>query len=100
MDASPDLKVDFYPAFLAPFEKDGKLFALPTGTTIQYVAYNADLRKKLGLPFPASGWPFDEMLSLAAQAANPSTSMPVGPGSNTCRNNPAFSGGTRRARRF
>ncbi len=77
MVASPELKGDFYPAFLAPFEKDGKLYALPTGTTIQYIAYNADLLTRLGLPFPTSGWTFDNLLSLTAQAANPTASKPV-----------------------
>ena len=77
MDANISVKDDFYSAFFKPFQKDGKLYGLPTGTTIQYIAYNEDLLTKLGLPFPASGWTFEEMMALATKAANPSASTPT-----------------------
>ena len=77
MDADPAFRDDFYPAFLEPFQKDGKLYALPTSTTIEYMAYNADLLTRLGLPFPSTGWSFEDMLSLAQQATNPSSTDPI-----------------------
>ncbi len=77
LDASPALKQDFYPAFLSPFEENGKLYGLPADVVLGYIAYNADLLTKLGIPFPQPGWTFDDLLSIAAQAANLSATPPL-----------------------
>ena len=77
LDQSPSLKNDFYPAFLAPFEKDGKIYGLPADADIKYMAYNADWLSSHGIPFPKPGWSLQDFLSLATQAADPNASKPV-----------------------
>ncbi len=77
LDASPTLRDDFFPVYLTPFQKDGKQYGLPAGVDVYFIAYNADLLTKLGIPFPKTGWTFQDFLTLAAQAANPSAANPV-----------------------
>jgi len=77
LDAIPAMKEDFYPAFLRPFENDGKLYGLPAGVDVHYIAYNADLLARLGIPFPQPGWTVDDLLSIASRAANRSTTPPI-----------------------
>ncbi len=73
----PALRDDLNPAFLDPFEKSGQLYGLPASVDITFIAYNADLLSQLGLNYPDENWTFDEMLTLAAQAANPDAQQPV-----------------------
>jgi ABC-type glycerol-3-phosphate transport system substrate-binding protein len=77
VDASPTLMDDFQPAFLAPFQKDGKLYGLPADVNAEFIGYNEDLLTQLGLSFPDSGWTFEDMMALAAQAANPTAATPI-----------------------
>ncbi len=77
LDANPTMKADFYPAFLAPYQKDGKFYGLPADVYLQYIAYNADLLTQLGIPLPKAGWTVDGLLSIANQAANLSAKLPV-----------------------
>ncbi len=77
LDASPDLKNDFQPAFLAPYQQNGRTYALPSDIDIDFFAYNEDLLSQLGISFPNQGWTFDEMLALAEQVVAASLSQSV-----------------------
>ncbi len=77
LDADPAMKADFFPAFLKPFELDGKLYGLPAGVDVEYIAYNADLLTKLGIPLPQPGWTFDDLVAIASQAADQSADPPI-----------------------
>jgi ABC-type glycerol-3-phosphate transport system substrate-binding protein len=77
LDADPTMKADFYPAFLLPYQKEGKFYGLPADTYLVYIAYNADLLTKLGVPLPKDGWTVDDLLSIAGQAADPGATPPI-----------------------
>ena len=77
LDANPSMKEDFYPAFLKPFEINGKLYGLPADVDLEFIAYNADLLTKLGIRIPQPGWTFDDLLSIASRAANLSSTPSI-----------------------
>ncbi len=77
LDADPALRDDFYPAFFTPFEMDGKLYGLPAGVMLEYIAYNANLLTRLGIRLPQAGWTLDDLVSIASQAADLSANPPI-----------------------
>ena len=77
LDTDPSMKNDLYPAFLKPYQVEGKLLGLPADVMVEYIAYNADLLTKLGIPLPKAGWTVDDLISIASQVANPSAPDPV-----------------------
>ncbi len=77
LDADPEMKADFYPAFLLPYQKEGKFLGLPADVFLQYIAYDADLLTKLGISLPKTGWTVDDLLAIAGQAANPGAATPI-----------------------
>ncbi len=77
LEASPSMKEDLQTAYLLPYTFDNKIYGIPADVDVQFVTYNEDLLTKLGLSFPDSGWTFDDMMALAAKAANPLSSPQI-----------------------
>ena len=77
LDADPEMKADFNPAFLLPYQKEGKFYGLPADVFLQYIAYNADLLNKLGIQLPQAGWTVDDLVSIAGRAADPGAAVPI-----------------------
>jgi multiple sugar transport system substrate-binding protein len=62
---------DWYPAALAAFTIDGKLWAIPYGVTSEVVFYNKDLFDQYGVPYPEVGWTWDDFVRTARALRDP-----------------------------
>lgn len=73
LDLTPFLKKDssfklndFFPAAVARFKRNGKIYAIPRDTApFACVFYNKDLFRKNGIPFPSDDWNLNELLGIA-----------------------------------
>ncbi|MGH2641901.1 MAG: ABC transporter substrate-binding protein [Actinomycetota bacterium] len=66
LDASSALSAgDFFDTAMTPFQWDGEQMCLPQNVSSLVVYYNADLFEAAGVPLPASGWSWDEMVDAA-----------------------------------
>jgi multiple sugar transport system substrate-binding protein len=55
----------FYPEALKAFQWDGRLWCVPQNISSLVVYYNRDLFDLAGLPYPATGWTWDDLLRTA-----------------------------------
>jgi multiple sugar transport system substrate-binding protein len=62
---------DFYPAALEAFTIDGKVWAIPHGTTSEVIFYNKDLFDQYGAPYPEVGWTWDDFVHTARALRDP-----------------------------
>ncbi|RPJ37396.1 MAG: sugar ABC transporter substrate-binding protein, partial [Planctomycetaceae bacterium] len=68
LEADPAFSTDdFYPSILAPFYREGKLWALPAEAYPRVMYYNKDLFDAAGVASPAPGWTLDDFAQAAAQ---------------------------------
>ncbi len=58
-------KAEFYPCAIAPFQRDGKTWAVPTGADPVVMFYNRSLFDERGVPYPAAGWTWEDFLQIA-----------------------------------
>lgn len=56
---------DFFTPTLEAFTLDGRLWCVPQNLSSLVVYYNKDLFDAAGLPYPASGWTWEDFVSLA-----------------------------------
>jgi multiple sugar transport system substrate-binding protein len=56
---------DFYPETLTPFRWRGELTCLPQNVSSLVVYVNRDLFEAAGVPLPAEGWTWDDLLAAA-----------------------------------
>jgi ABC-type glycerol-3-phosphate transport system substrate-binding protein len=56
---------DFYPSFLEPFRRQGRLWALPTEGYPRVMYYNKELFDAADLTYPSLDWTLDDFLTLA-----------------------------------
>ena len=56
---------DFFASALAPFRWEGRQICLPQNVSSLVVYYNADRFADAGLPLPAEGWTWDDMVRSA-----------------------------------
>jgi multiple sugar transport system substrate-binding protein len=56
---------DFYPEAIKPYKWNGELMCIPQNLSSLVVYYNKDLFDQAGVPYPASGWTWDDFLSAA-----------------------------------
>lgn len=56
---------DFYPQAMDAFRWDGEQLCLPMNISSLVVYYNKDLFEQAGVPLPARGWTWDDMLAAA-----------------------------------
>jgi multiple sugar transport system substrate-binding protein len=57
---------DFFQTSMMPFQWDGEQMCLPQNVSSLVVYYNADLFADAGLPLPAAGWTWNDMVRSAA----------------------------------
>lgn len=58
-------EADFYPQTIEAFRWDGQLWCIPQNISSLVVYYNRDLFDAAGLPYPAAGWTWDDLLRAA-----------------------------------
>jgi multiple sugar transport system substrate-binding protein len=56
---------DFFATSMTPFQWDGEQMCLPQNVSSLVVYYNRDLFADAGLPFPAEGWTWNDMVRSA-----------------------------------
>ena len=56
---------DFYPQALEAFRRDGELVCLPQNISSLVVYYNRDMFRQAGVPEPAEGWTWNDMVQKA-----------------------------------
>jgi ABC-type glycerol-3-phosphate transport system substrate-binding protein len=56
---------DFFPSLLSQYQSDGGTWAMPTEANYQLIFYNKDAFDQAGLPYPESGWSWDDFLATA-----------------------------------
>ncbi|MBN1811726.1 MAG: extracellular solute-binding protein [Anaerolineae bacterium] len=66
---------DFYPATLELFTRDGQLWAIPAGVTVQVLYYNQDLFDQYGVPYPQPDWTWDDFLEKAQALRDPGANV-------------------------
>lgn len=70
MDADASVAADdFYPGMLERYMTSGQLWALPRYREVEVLSYNRDVFRRLNVPFPQSGWTWEELLTTAEQLA-------------------------------
>ena len=68
-------KDNFYETLWNYNSSDGKVLGLPVGYTTHVIYYNKDLFDKAGVPYPKSGWTWDDLQAAAKKLNNPSESV-------------------------
>lgn len=70
MEADPSFdRNDFYPAALQQYTTSEGLWGLPRRVQVRVLSYNAELFQAAGLPAPAAGWGWNDLLGAAEQIA-------------------------------
>ena len=64
---------EYYPQALEALSYKGKLYAIPRDVSNLVIFYNKDLFDKKGVPYPKSGWTFDEFLKTAQKLTDENT---------------------------
>ncbi|WP_195574711.1 ABC transporter substrate-binding protein [Paenibacillus sp. 1001270B_150601_E10] len=70
-----DFKSNYYETLWNYNSADGKVLGLPVGYTTHVVYYNKDLFDKAGVPYPKSGWTWDDLQATAKKLNNPDESI-------------------------
>lgn len=55
---------DFFPQFVDAYRVDGKIYAIPSDSTISVVGYNMDMFDAAGVEYPADDWTWDDLVSI------------------------------------
>ncbi len=63
----------YYPQALEALSYNGKLYAMPRDVSNLVIFYNKDLFDKKGVPYPKSGWTFDDFLKTAQKLTDENT---------------------------
>jgi multiple sugar transport system substrate-binding protein len=69
-DASFEL-ADFYPGTIELLTSEGKTWAIPVGIDMNVMYYSRDLFDQYGVPYPESGWTWDDFLDSALAIRDP-----------------------------
>jgi multiple sugar transport system substrate-binding protein len=62
---------DLYPGSVNLCTRDGQLYALPAGLDMMVLYYNRDLFDTYAVPYPQSGWTWDDFLNDALAISHP-----------------------------
>jgi ABC-type glycerol-3-phosphate transport system substrate-binding protein len=73
-DESFDLS-DYYPGTVGLYTREGTTWAIPAGVDMMVMYYNRDLFDQARVPYPESGWTWDDLLEAAAAVRDPSTDV-------------------------
>jgi multiple sugar transport system substrate-binding protein len=66
---------DYFPNALAPFRRDGKLFAIPQDFTPMVIVYNRRMFDDAGVPYPRDAWTWTDFLDTARKLTRRSHSV-------------------------
>ncbi len=55
---------DFFPQFVDAFKVDGKIYAMPSDSTISLIGYNMDMFDAAGVEYPADDWTWDDLVAI------------------------------------
>jgi multiple sugar transport system substrate-binding protein len=73
-DESFDLP-DYFPGTVGLYRQEGETWAVPAGLDVMVMYYNRDLFDAQQLPYPESGWTWDDFVQAAAALRNPRTDL-------------------------
>jgi len=59
------LTSELHPKALAAYRKHGKLYGIPFGVDVQYLAYNKDIFDRYGVKYPNDSWTRNDVLAAA-----------------------------------
>jgi multiple sugar transport system substrate-binding protein len=62
---------DFYPGAVESFSGQGNTWAIPAGVNPKVMYYNQDLFDQFNVPYPESGWTWDDFLNAAVAINHP-----------------------------
>jgi multiple sugar transport system substrate-binding protein len=66
---------DFYPGAMSFFKMEGETLAVPTGVDVDVLYYNKDLFDRYGVPYPKTGWTWDDFLDAAVALRDPNAGI-------------------------
>lgn len=70
-----DFKNNYYETLWNYNSADGNILGLPVGYTTHVVYYNKSLFDAAGVPYPKSGWTWDDLRETAKKLSNPAESV-------------------------
>ena len=70
-----EFKNNYYETLWNYNSAGGKILGLPVGYTTHVIYYNKDLFDKAGVPYPKSGWTWDDLQAAAKKLNNPEESI-------------------------
>lgn len=70
--ADPQLKSKWPKTIVDSLSVNSKLYSLPIGTQVYFIAYNKSAFKAAGLPFPKDSWTEQDFLNTAKKLTDPS----------------------------
>jgi len=73
-DTSFDLSA-FYPGTVEALTSEGEVWAIPAGADMLVMFYNRDLFDQYGVPYPETGWTWDDFLDRALALRDPDASV-------------------------
>jgi len=81
-DASFDIS-GFYPGAVGLYTRDGKTWAIPVRVDIMVMYYNQDLFDQYDIPYPETGWTWDDFLNVTLTIRDPEANVfGYAPGNN------------------
>jgi multiple sugar transport system substrate-binding protein len=77
VDSDSEFRLDdFYPVAVAPYQSQGRLWALPHELQAYMLFYNKKVFDAAGLPYPTAGWSWDDLLATAKQLTQAAATPP------------------------
>ena len=73
-DGSFDLS-DYYRGTVGLYTREGKTWAIPAGVDMMVMYYNRDLFDQYRVPYPESGWTWDDFLGATSVLRDPETDV-------------------------
>ncbi len=66
IESTPDFSInDYYANIVDIFTLDGRVYGIPKDATSFYLAYNADIFDREGIPYPDDSWDWEKFLEVA-----------------------------------
>ncbi len=65
----------YYPGALETFQYEGKTWGIPSDINMLLMYYNKDLFDRYFVPYPTSGWTWDEFLERAEDSSDPGSGI-------------------------
>jgi multiple sugar transport system substrate-binding protein len=62
---------DYYPGTVELYSREGEIWGIPSGVDMMVMFYNQDLFDQYNVPYPESGWTWDDFLGAAMALRDP-----------------------------